>query len=235
MAVIVETAAVYTRFGMLDSGSNIQLAKYAFAVLSRLPIELESQGRCIGTADEDNSLPIHGWIDVGGFIGVMAVCKGASFTLLSVGICQSRGLGCDFPPSGASLDDLICRLYRVKDGVREEIHELQMDKRMELYYVDINSISDINSIHYVSQHGDYTGSDALRGGCLGVVCHYHSKAQFGEVCGVSCVGRQVQIDENAQHIPGTEAAVASESTRKRKPTFDMCRRVWTLHENLGHA
>jgi hypothetical protein len=34
-------------------------------------------------------LPIYGWIYVGDYIGVKAVCKNAAFTLLSVGICRS--------------------------------------------------------------------------------------------------------------------------------------------------
>ena len=102
MKAIVDIVEVYVRFGMIDSGSNIQLATYAFAMMCGRPIELEKQNRCIGTAEQEGSLPIFGWIDVGGYIGVMAVCKGAAFTLLSVGICQSRGLGCRFPTSGYS-------------------------------------------------------------------------------------------------------------------------------------
>ena len=52
------------------------------------------------------------------------------------------------------------------DGIREELQEIDMDKRMQLYYVDINSISDLKIIPYVSQSGDYTGPDALLGGSL---------------------------------------------------------------------
>ena len=41
MNSIVDSSTVFTRFGMLDSGSNIQLATYAFAIMTGLPIELE--------------------------------------------------------------------------------------------------------------------------------------------------------------------------------------------------
>ena len=141
----------------------------------------------------------------------MAVCMTASLTLLSVGICQSRGLGCDFPPLGSCLEDLICRLYMMNsEGIREEIHELEMNKQMELYYVDIISITSLNSIPYVSQHGNYIESDALLGGSLGVVCHRHSFSEevCGEVCGIACARRQEGIDENAQPLVGTEAVAA---------------------------
>ena len=130
---------------MLDSGSNIQLSTYEFALMSGRPIELEIQNRSIGTAEQDGSLAIFGWIDVGGDIGVMAVCKGAAFTLLSASICQSRGLGVDFPPLGSISDDHACKLYtKNSEGIRDECHELQLDKRTQLYFVDINSISDLS-------------------------------------------------------------------------------------------
>ena len=43
------------------------------------------------------------------------------------------------------------------------------------------------------------------------------------------------LDDDVAPAVGTEAVIAAESIRKRKPSHDMCRRVWTLHENLGHA
>jgi len=155
------------------------------------------------------------------------VCKGAAFTLLSVGKCQSRGLGCNFPPVDANLDDLVCRLYtHTLDGVREDLQDIELDATMQLYLVDVNSLSDINHIEYVRQKGDYTGKDALLGGSLGTL----SYSQFG----LSCVGTAQDIDEDAPPV-GKEAVVASLSKRKRHPSHDMCRRVWNLHENLGHA
>lgn len=204
MKSIVDIVGVYVRFGMIDAGSNIQLATYAFAVKCGRPIELEKLSRCIGTAEQEGSLPIFGWIDVGGFIGVMAVCKGAAFTLLSVGICQSRGLGCDFPPVGSQLDDLVCRLYTINsNGNREELQEIDIDNRMQLYYVDINSISNLNNITYVRQQGDYTGQGALLGGNLGVISYNNELA---------CAGRNVDFEEAEQSL-GTKAVVASNSRR----------------------
>lgn len=186
MKSIVDVVEMYVNFGMIDAGSNIQLATYAFAVKSGRKIELETRNRYIGTAEQKGSLPIYGWIDVGGYIGVMAVCKGAAFTLLSVGICQSRGLGCDFPPTGSLQEDLVCRLY-IKNSfdVREELQELEMDKKMQLYFVDIDSIADLKSVPYVSQPGDYTGPGALRGGDLGAVYHCREcvDVSLGESCG----------------------------------------------------
>jgi len=73
MKAIVDIVGVYVRFGMIDAGSNIKLATCAFAVKSGRPIELEKLNRSIGTAEQEGSLPIFEWIDVGGFIGVMAV------------------------------------------------------------------------------------------------------------------------------------------------------------------
>lgn len=218
MKAIVTVVDVYTRFGMLDSGSNIQLATYAFAVMCGRPIELEKHNRVIGTAEQEGSLPIFGWIDVGGYIGVMAVCKGAAFTLLSVSICQSRGLGCDFPPLGLKIDELWCQLYTINSaGIREELHELMLDEKMKLYFVDINSISDLKSIIYVKEAGDYIGPGALLGGNLGAT------------------SRLVDESDDEQSAVRTKGVVASDSIRKRKPTHDMCRRVWQLHENLGHS
>ena len=88
-SIVSEHASVDIRYGMIDSGSNIQLATHAFANQSGKP---EIHRRSVGTAEHQGSLPIVGWIDVGGYIGLMAVCEGAAFTLISVSICQSRGL-----------------------------------------------------------------------------------------------------------------------------------------------
>ena len=142
-----DSGSSYVRLGIIDAGSNIQLATYQYTLKCGRPIQLETRNRRIGTAEQEGSLPIFGWIDVGGYIGVMAVCKGAAFTLLSAGTCQSRGLGCDFPPLDAQLDDLVCRLYtRNSDGIREELQEIELDERMQLYLVDVNSLSDIDKI-----------------------------------------------------------------------------------------
>jgi len=55
--------------------------------------------------------------------------------------------------------------------VREELQEIDIDNRMQLYYVDINSISNINNIPYVRQQGDYIGKGALLKGSLGAICY----------------------------------------------------------------
>ena len=235
MKSIVDVVEQHVDVGMIDAGSNIQLATYAFAVKSGRKIELETRNRYIGTAEQQGSLAIYGWIEVGGYIGVMAVCKGAAFTLLSVGICQSRGLGCDFPPIGSLQADLICHLYIMKDGrVRQELQELEMDQEMQLYFVDINSISDLHKIPFVSQTGDYTGPGALRGGSLGTVCH--SRISDEGSTGIDTDGViDPEEDDDPTGKGYKEAVVASLSKRKQKPTYDMCRRVWNLHENLGHA
>jgi len=219
MKALDEAAGVYVRFGMLDSGSNIQLSTYEFATTCGRPIELEIQNRRIGTAEQVGSLAIFSWIDIEGYIGVMAVCKGAAFTFLSVSICQSRGLGVDFLPLGPKSDDRVCQLYtRNTEGIREEFHELQIDDRTQLYFVDINSISDLKSILYVKEQGDYSGPGALLGGSLGATTVIPDA-----------------FDEDDPPAEGTKAVVAAESIRKRKPTHDMCRRIWQLHENLGHS
>ena len=210
--VIVEkSGSAYVRLGIIDAGSNIQLATYQYAMKCGRPIQLETRNRRIGTAEQEGSVPIFGWIDVGGYIGK----------------CQSRGLGCDFPPLDAQQDDLVCLLYTYNsDGVREDLQEIELDDHMQLYLVDVNSLSDIDKVEYVSQMGDYVGPNALLGGSLGTLCH--------SLCGVACAGRLQDFDENDQ-LTGKEAVVASLSKRKHQPSHDMCRRVWNLHENLGHA
>ena len=102
MKAIVDIVEVYVRFGMIDSGSNIQLATYAFAMMCGRPIELEKENRCIGTAEQEGSLPIFGWIDVGGYIGVMAVCKRCCIHIIECGHMSVQRTWLCFPTSGYS-------------------------------------------------------------------------------------------------------------------------------------
>ena len=91
----------------------------------------------------------------------------------------------------------------------------------------------------MSQPGDYTGPGALLGGHLGAVCHFRDFADvlLEESCGGAYAGSLADPEEYDDPTANgsKEAVEASLSRRKQKPSYDMCRRVWTLHNNLGHA
>ena len=76
--IVEESGSAHVRLGIIDAGSNIQLATYQYAIKCGRPIQLETLNRRIGTAEQEGSVPIFGWIDVGGYTGVMAVCKEAA-------------------------------------------------------------------------------------------------------------------------------------------------------------
>ena len=71
---------------MLDSGANVNVITYQLTMrLGCVTSDIEA-GRQIRTAEKTTSLNICGWIDVGGYIGMMAVVKQASFSLLAIGV-----------------------------------------------------------------------------------------------------------------------------------------------------
>ena len=59
--------------GMLDSGANVNIATLQLAIALGLPITDRDARRQINTADKGIALQIQGWINVGGYIGEMAV------------------------------------------------------------------------------------------------------------------------------------------------------------------
>ena len=48
--IVEESGSAYVRLGIIDAGSNIQLATYQYAMKCGRPIQLETRNRRIGTA-----------------------------------------------------------------------------------------------------------------------------------------------------------------------------------------
>ena len=120
-----------------DSGANIMIAN------KRLSEELSGMGfkvvlcnaaRQIQTADKKAQLQINGWIDVGGYIGKMAVCFGANESLLSVSKLANNGVAHCF---GALPNQ--CDLSLT---VREKVITKGSRKMNNLFYVDIRELMD---------------------------------------------------------------------------------------------
>lgn len=53
---------------MLDTGATVPLIPTSCAERLGLPIMPHTDGRRVGTADQDGTLEIQGWIDLGGYI-----------------------------------------------------------------------------------------------------------------------------------------------------------------------
>ena len=86
---------------LIDSGANVQVANQVLAkALQDIGITLRTdQGTIsIKTADKKHPIQITGWLDVGGYVGSLAVVENALYNLLSTSIVQEKGMGAVFPP-----------------------------------------------------------------------------------------------------------------------------------------
>ena len=117
--------------GMLDSGANVNIATLHLAVALGLPIADRDSGRQIGTADKGYTLQIHGWINVGGYIGKMAVVEKASFSLLPVSRLQRHGLGRPLPAR------TVHSRPTSPGGILQEVEQCQWT---HLYYVNVRPL-----------------------------------------------------------------------------------------------
>ena len=148
---------------MIDLGASVPLVQLQFAKLHDLVIIPPTDGRSIGTADQDGILPILYWVDLGGYIGLAAVSDKVSFIIVSVSQLQKRGLGVNFP-----IDECVCELYH-QHGVLDIV---QQCTQTLLYYVDIMSLmgpAGGHAVPYVATDLDVAmNSSALLGGWAGI-------------------------------------------------------------------
>jgi len=89
-----------------DAGANVHVATLMLAVyLEQLGYSFVRNTNKMGiqTAHQQTELAIYGFIDVGGYIGRMAVVKEAKYNLLSTRILQERGMGSDFLPGESEM------------------------------------------------------------------------------------------------------------------------------------
>ena len=54
---------------MLDTGATVTLIPTAYAALLGLQIMPHTDGRRVGTADQEGTLEIQGWVDLSGYVG----------------------------------------------------------------------------------------------------------------------------------------------------------------------
>ena len=116
---------------MLDAGANICILTWVMAqALQDLGMQLRLNTTSVGirTADVNSTLEIYGWIDIGGYIGNMAVVKSAMCSLLSTSVMQRRGMGTNFPDSQSC-----CSLYNKED----EFMSMLQCPVTHLYYVNL--------------------------------------------------------------------------------------------------
>jgi len=91
---------------MLDSGATVPPVPLEFVDKYKLTLRPHTDGRRIGTADNEGSIEILGWIDLAGYVGLCAVCSQITFIIISTGQIQRRGLGSNF-----LADQPNCQLY----------------------------------------------------------------------------------------------------------------------------
>ena len=127
---------------MLDTGATVTLIPMACAVKLGLQIMPHTDGRRVGTADQEGTLEIQGWLDLQGFIGRAAVCSAVGFIIVASCQLQSCGLGMDLKP-----DNNICELY-TKDGL---FAILDQCSATHLYYIDLRRLMNLPQCLYV-QH-----------------------------------------------------------------------------------
>lgn len=113
---------------MIDTGATVTLLPRSCAERMGLPIMPHTDGRRVGTADQMGSLEIHGWIDLGGYIGYAAVCSAVGFIIVASCQLQSHQIGLDFYSCGP-----VCELY-TPDG---SLAILNQCPQTRLYYCDL--------------------------------------------------------------------------------------------------
>jgi hypothetical protein len=161
--ILQEVNSESSQKAMIDSGASVPLVPLQLAKLHVLVIIPHTDGRSIGTADQDGILPILYWVDLGGYIGLAAVSDKVSFIIVSVSQLQKRGLGVNFP-----IDECVCELYH-QHGVLDIV---QQCTQTLLYYVDIMSLmgpAGGHAVPYVATDLDVAmNSSALLGGWAGI-------------------------------------------------------------------
>ena len=82
---------------LVDSGANVVIVPVKFVARYGLLKIPHKDGRRIGTADQEGTLEILYWVDLGGYIGLAAVSSQVTFIIVAVSRLQAGGMSVDFP------------------------------------------------------------------------------------------------------------------------------------------
>ena len=113
---------------MLDTGATVTLIPTVYAALLGLQIMPHTDGRRVGTADQEGTLEIQGWVDLSGYVGRAAVCSAVKFIIVASCQLQACGLGMDLQPNTT-----ICELYTDTGSFAL----LDQCTTTHLYYIDL--------------------------------------------------------------------------------------------------
>ena len=148
---------------MVDQGANVNLGPVRLAKALGLQIVPHTDGRKIGTADEDGQMEILGWIFPRGYTGPIAVVKKAAYLLLSVIQLQKHGVGVHCPPERP-----VCTLTILQHAVEVVFIEIRQTLPTNLYFFDIRELMGDYQPEYVAQNRFYWIRD-----CTWWVCRHH--------------------------------------------------------------
>ena len=124
-------ASEYEHPTLIDSGANIVIITMLLArTLQQMGVTMRdnTEAVVIQTADKTTQIGVDGWMEVGGYIGQVAVVEKAFQSLLSPSLLQNRGMGINFHD-----DKLVCTLY-TQLGVYLMIPRCE---RTNMYYLDL--------------------------------------------------------------------------------------------------
>jgi len=115
----------------IDTGATLTLVPLICTHRLGLPIMSHTDGRRVGTAYQKGSLEIQGWIDLGGYIGLAAVCNDVRFIIVASCQSQIHHLGLDLYCSSP-----ICELC-IEDALYGTLAILDQCPQTQLYYCDL--------------------------------------------------------------------------------------------------
>jgi hypothetical protein len=203
--VMVETASGNSH-AMLDAGANLHVITRMHALQLGLVIHFNTSTAKIGTADSNNCLSIDGWVDIGGYIGRMAVVEAATCSLLSTSLMQSKGMGSNFK------SDVPCCVLYTKEGVFSTVEQCPTTR---LYYVNLEKFVNISIA---------TTNTRVCHACTGV---------FNVFAVNNC--SKCKVVEEKLIVAGPLTVTMPISKKHHKPTADMSFRVWRLHFRTEHT